>query len=74
MGVSKNIGINTFPIQGLLAGLRVNVCFNYDTENSIQGTLVRDDAEDPFVQIIRLDDGRFVLTTECQYQPYGVQK
>jgi hypothetical protein len=29
---------------------------------------VRDDISKPFVGIIRLDDGRHVLMTECQFQ------
>jgi hypothetical protein len=30
--------------------------------------VVRDDISEPFVGIIRLDDGRHVLMTECQFQ------
>jgi len=48
-------------------GRRVEVAFNYDTDRLIKGTIVRDDVDSPFVTIIRLDDGRHVLTTECQY-------
>jgi hypothetical protein len=47
--------------------MRVNVCFHYDTSNYVRGTLVREDREEPFVGIIKLDNGRYVLTTECQY-------
>lgn len=45
-------------------GLRVEVCFNYDTERCISGEIVRDDE----VTIIKLDDGRYVPSTECQYR------
>ncbi len=31
------------------------------------GVIVRDDKEEPGEKIIKLDDGRYVLATECQY-------
>jgi hypothetical protein len=34
------------------------------------GTIVRDDNEPPWRTIIRLDDGRVVLASECQYSPF----
>lgn len=69
MGVVKNVGVDTFPKQGQWLGLRTRVCFKYDTSNTILGTIVREDAEEPGVLIIALDDGRYVLSTECQYAP-----
>lgn len=33
----------------------------------IEGTVIRDDVEDPHLTIIKLDDGRIILGTECQY-------
>lgn len=69
MGVVAGIDYDKFPRQGTWLGKRTRVCFNYDTENTIRGTVVRDDAEKPYVTIIRLDDGRHVLTTECQHTP-----
>ena len=45
------------------------MCFNYDTSACIFGEVIRDDAEAPGVMIIRLDDSRYVLSTECQWQP-----
>lgn len=50
-------------------GKRVEVIFNYDTRHPIQGQIVRDDQEEPRFTIIKLDDGRYVLTTECQWRP-----
>ncbi|WP_260973634.1 hypothetical protein [Mycolicibacterium llatzerense] len=44
------------------------MCFDLDTEATFGGEIVRDDAEPPGVTIIRLDDGRHVLSTECQYR------
>lgn len=69
MGVVKNVGFDHFPKQGAWLGKRTRVCFRYDTSNTIGGTIVRDDTEEPFVTIIHLDDGRLVLATECQHSP-----
>ena len=57
-----------FPKQGAFLGKKVCVCFNYDPEIQFPGVVVRDDAEEPGRMIIRLDDGRYVLSTECQYK------
>lgn len=67
MGVINNISATSFPKQGRALRRRVKVCFHYDTTQTIGGMFVRDDKEDPFIGIIRLDDGRHVLDTECQY-------
>lgn len=69
MGVKANISATEFPKQGALAGKRVAVCFHYDTARTIEGVVLRDDIEEPFLRIIHLDDGRVVLDTECQFQP-----
>ena len=68
MGVVKGIGSDTFPRQGEYLNRQTRVCFNYEARN-LNGTIVRDDIEEPFLTIIRLEDGRHVLTTECQYAP-----
>ncbi len=67
MGIVKNVGLNEFPKQGSMFGKKVKVCFRYDLKNQIDGEIVRDDIEEPFVTIIKLKDGRFVLSTECMY-------
>lgn len=67
MGVVKNVGFSKFPKQGKFLKRRVEVCFNYDPSNRIEGEIVRDDSEEPGVLIIKLDDGRYVLATECMY-------
>lgn len=69
MGVVENIGADQWPKQGHYLGQRCKVVFRYDTSRPSLGTIVRDDAEAPWQTIIRLDDGRTVLATECQYQP-----
>ncbi len=67
MGCVKGVGINEFPEQGSYLGRKVTVCFNYNTKDTITGIIVRDDVTEPYKTIIALADGRFVLTTECQY-------
>lgn len=69
MGCVPSITADGFPGQGILKGKRTSVCFHYDTSKRFNGTIVRDDVEAPFVTIIKLDDGRFVLSTECQHSP-----
>ena len=68
MGIVKGIDYKSFPKQGKWLYAGVNVCFKFDTSNIITGKIVRDDIEEPFITIIHLDDGRYVLATECQYQ------
>ncbi len=67
MGVVAPVGADRFPRQGML-GERVEVCFDYDPSRRIGGEVIRDDVDEPYRTIIRLDDGRVVLATECQYR------
>ncbi len=69
MGCVKNVSAEAFPKQGAQLHSRVRACFNYDTSACVLGQVVRDDAGAPGLMIIRLDDGRHVLSTECQWQP-----
>lgn len=69
MGIAKNISATEWPKQGDYLGRRCRVCFKYDTSQEVMGTIVRDDAEEPCLTIIRLDDGRVVLATECMFAP-----
>lgn len=68
MGCVKNISINSFPKQGRALNARVIVCFHYDTTKTIHGIIVRSDTEEPGEEIIKLNDGRYILSTECQYR------
>ena len=68
MGAIENITINKFPKQSDWLGKKVAVCFHYDNDKQIIGEIVRDDMEAPGVVIIKLGDGRYVLSTECQYR------
>ena len=52
----------TYPV-----GCRVKVCYHYDTSKYHYGTIVRDDLEEPFETIIKLDNGRYLRGTECQF-------
>lgn len=67
MGNRDNISYDQFPKQGSHLGRRVEVCFHYNTSRLLGGTVIRDDHEEPWVTIIALDDGRYVLADECQY-------
>ena len=69
MGVSAHISFDQWPKQGTYLNLRAEVCFRYDTKRVVMGMIVRDDIEGDGTTIIKLDDGRYVLGTECQYRP-----
>ena len=56
-----------FPAQGQYLGKRVEVLFGY-SQPPFKGVIVRDDAAEPGLLIIRLDDGRHVMSLECQYR------
>ena len=68
MGVIENIDIDRFPKQGSWLVAHVEVCFKFDTSRTIKGVVVRDDRQDPYRTIIKLGDGRYLLSTECQFQ------
>ena len=67
MGVVHSIDFDSFPKQSDQVGKRVTVVFKYDVKRQIGGVVVRDDIEEPFRTIFRLDDERHVLAIECQY-------
>lgn len=71
MGAHKNIDYDKFPEQGRKLNKKAKVCFYYDTQRLLDGVIVRDDIEEPFLTIIKLEDGRHVLATECQYSISG---
>lgn len=69
MGCVSTITAEKFPKQGSLWGQQVRVCFHFDTSKVLLGRVVRDDVQAPHVTIIQLEDGRHVLSTECQVSP-----
>lgn len=69
MDCAPNIDHAVFPVQSAYLHQCVRVCFHYDTTLLVGGIVVRDDATEPWVTIVRLDDGRHVLGTECQWSP-----
>lgn len=69
MGKVQNIGTQNFPKQGSYLGRRVEASFHDDIHTAIGGEIVRDDAEAPSLTIIKLDDDRYVLSTECAWRP-----
>ena len=71
MGVVRGVNTKEWPEQSEHVGFLVRVCFGYDTSATLAGRLVRDDVSHPFETIIRLEDGRHVLGTECQYSVVG---
>lgn len=69
MGNHENISAEKYPVQSKHLLERVEVSFNYNTKDTLYGTIIRDDREDPFETIILLDDQKVVKGTECQYRP-----
>ena len=67
MGCVSTITLYAFPKQSEFVNRRCKVIFHYDTEKWIMGTIIRDDREEPFETLIRLDDGRIIRGCECQY-------
>lgn len=67
MGCVKTISKYDFPKQTGHVNQRVEVCFHYDTTRTVEGTIIRDDAEEPFEMLIKLDNGRVIRGCECQY-------
>ena len=67
MGCVSTITAYKFPEQSSHVNRRCRVYFHYDTTKWIMGTVIRDDREEPFETLIRLDDGRMIRGSECQY-------
>jgi hypothetical protein len=66
--MEKNAGFNRFPEQGDYLGVAVEVRSKYNNSNEI-GIVVRDDIEEPYRKIIELENGKYILGTECTYRP-----
>lgn len=68
MGCVAGITATEFPRQSKDVGKPCRVMFFYGPPE-LDGIIVRYDDVEPWLTIIRLADGRFVLGTECQYRP-----
>ena len=58
---------DTYNTEWAKVGARVKVCYHYDTSKTHLGTIVRDDCEEPYETIIKLDNGRYLRGVECQF-------
>jgi hypothetical protein len=75
MGCVKTISYNSYPKQKekdykfpqYAVGARVEVCYHFDGAKRHLGTVVRDDIEEPYETIIKLDNGRYLRAVECQF-------
>lgn len=75
MGCINNITFDSFPRQKdknyrypeFAVGSRVEVCYHFDASKRHIGTIVRDDIEEPYETIIKLDNGRYLRGVECQF-------
>lgn len=67
MGCVGTITAYTNPKQTGNVNMRCKVYFHYNTGVFIPGTIIRDDDEEPYETLIKLDDGRVLRATECQY-------
>lgn len=68
MGCHKNIDIDKFPKQSGRVGQKTEVCFRYNPNDKLDGEIIRDDVEEPFMMLFRLTDGRIVSDLECQWK------
>ncbi|HDR6319134.1 TPA: hypothetical protein QCU53_006103, partial [Bacillus thuringiensis] len=67
MGVHPKVGLNKFPKQGDWLNKEAKVMFDYDGSTMTTGVIVRNDMEEPFITLIKLEDGRIIRSSECQY-------
>jgi hypothetical protein len=65
--MSDYVNISDYPKQSKTLYHRVKVYFNNEILSQKKGTIIRDDREEPFETIIKLDDGRIVRGSECQF-------
>lgn len=71
MGNHANITADAFPRQSSRLRDIVRVIFHRQGDAECRGVIVRDDEEAPDRTLIRLDDGRTVDSSECQWAPCG---
>ncbi|MHA7878805.1 MAG: hypothetical protein ACX931_03370 [Saccharospirillum sp.] len=65
----KYVGKERYPKQDTeLRGHSVVVMLEYDSRKPQRGEVLRADAEPPHEVVIRLEDGRIVLGSECTFK------
>jgi hypothetical protein len=70
MGCVDHITAEKYPRQGALPECaRSGVLSTLTRARAFLGVVIRDDAEAPGRMMIKLDNGRVLLATECQWQP-----
>lgn len=66
---TSSASAKTFPEQdSQYLGKRAEVCFSMHFSNPVFGEIVRSD-KNGAVRIIKLDDGNYILGSECQWKP-----
>ena len=67
MGIVKNIGYNLSPKASENVGKRIEECYVCEEDILKNGIIVRDDIEEPFETIIRVENIRYIRAEECQF-------
>lgn len=67
MGCVNYINYTFYPEQATDLGRKVKVCYYFDSSKVHYGTIIRSDVSEPYLTIIKLDNGRVLLASECQY-------
>lgn len=74
MGCVNSITHKYFPEQSKDVGKTTDICFHYDTSNTVKGEVIRDDKELPYITMFKITSegplkDKTILSTECQYTP-----
>lgn len=64
----KNINYDEKPKQSDWLNRKVVVCYNYETDKTENGVIVRCDEVQPGIMLIQLESGFILRSTECQYR------
>lgn len=67
--VDRGYRMNSYPVQTEDLGKLVDVYFQYDMEKHMDGRIVRQDKAAPYLTVIRLDNGNYVLGHEIEFRP-----
>lgn len=68
MGIEKYVKSGVFPKQNsYLLNRSVEICIECNDAGMTKGKIVRADIEEPYVIIIHLENGQYVLGSECRF-------